>query len=140
MTSLLTSEVILNDKDYRKSTSKFFQKYTISKLEDLLFWDAINIDFENQTKENCGVINGNTWNIIKMYCIPRGVQIDYPKNNNTQAEILVNIILTKYNKYFRDWNIDYIVQVEKIYDIISKTIQLQKQELLRNDARFWTLL
>ncbi|MCJ1346957.1 hypothetical protein MMC31_005177, partial [Peltigera leucophlebia] len=111
MASSPNSEVILPDEDYRRFATDTFQEYARSDLEDSLLWDAINIDFEHWTIENWEAINGNTWNTIKKCCIPRGVWIDHPGNNDTRAEILKKLVSTKYDEDLKDWDMECIEQV-----------------------------
>lgn len=51
MTSLSISKDILSNKYYCKIATNIFEKYTYLNFKDLLFWDVIYIDFEDQTKK-----------------------------------------------------------------------------------------
>lgn len=43
-----------------------------------------------------------------------------------ETKILVKFILIKYNNNHKNWNIDYIKQVENFFDKVLKTIQFWK--------------
>lgn len=43
---------------------------------------------------------------------------------------MLRLVWTKYDAKLKDWNLERIGQVEKIYGQVSTSIQLQKQELL----------
>lgn len=72
-----------SDNYYRKFVTNIFQDYALFEFQDPIPWDAINIDFENQTNENQKKLNGNSWSIIKKYCISCGIWIDESGDNDT---------------------------------------------------------
>lgn len=51
---------------------------------------------------------------VGKYCISCGVQINECKNKGTWSEILLKLILIKYDDNFTDSNMNWIKQVEKI--------------------------
>lgn len=132
MASSTISEVMPSDDHYRKFVTDTFQEYALSKLEDSILWGAINMDFENWTKENCERLNGNSWSIIRKCCIPRGVWIDEPGDNGTRSEILLKLVSTKHDTELKDWDINRIQEVEESYDNISRGIGRRKRKLLGN--------
>lgn len=70
-------------------------------------------------------MDGKIWSIIKVFYISCDVSIEDYKNNGSWSEILIKLIsTTKYNTKLKGWDIKCIIQVEKIYDQISRGIQL----------------
>ena len=133
MTSSPALEVIMSDKDYRQIATDTFQGYADEDFEGKLLWEAIKIDFEHWTKENWEAIDDSTWMTIKQHCIPRGVWIDHPGNNDTRSEILMKLVsATKYDIELKDWDMDRIKDVENTYGKVSRGIDLRIQALLGN--------
>lgn len=60
---------------------------------------------------------------MKKYYIFYYVWINHYRNNSSRSEILIKLVLTKYNNNLKDWDINRIKQVEKIYGKVSKNIQ-----------------
>ena len=89
------------------------------------------MDFKCWTKEQWDTtINGNTWSMITKYCIPRGIWIDSYKDDSSQSEILIKLVLApRYNVYLKDWDIDCINHVAKSYNKISRIIAYRLRHL-----------
>ena len=87
-------------------------------------------DFKNWTGKVWKRINGLTWSKIRKFCIPHGVWINEAEHNATQSEILLKLFSTKYDDDLMDLDMKQIKQVKKLYVLVSRGIQLQKQELL----------
>lgn len=61
--------------------------------------------------------------MIKQHCIFGDIQTNYYRNKSTQIEILIKFVLMEYNSDFKDWDINYIKQDEKVYDKVLRGIQ-----------------
>ena len=96
MTTSSTLQVIITDKNYCQIALNMFQGYAEQQLEGKLLWESIKMDFKLWTKEEWdAAINGNTWSMIKKYCIPRGVWIDSYEDDSSQSEILMKLVSGK---------------------------------------------
>ena len=51
MTTLPTSDIILNAKDYCQIAVNLFQRYAGNCIEGKSFWRSMKIDFKHWTKE-----------------------------------------------------------------------------------------
>ena len=77
MTTSLTLEITLNDKNYCQITIDNFQKYVNKDFEGTHLWKAIKIDLRFWTKKDWEAINATTWIIIEQYYIPFSVCINH---------------------------------------------------------------
>lgn len=108
MTNSLVLNVNPSDQSSLKFVIKIFQEHVFSKLENLLLWSVIHINFKNWTENIWEKLNGNTWSIIRRYNISCNIWIDEFEDNLTWSDILLKLILIKNNKELKDWAIDNI--------------------------------
>ena len=126
MTTSSTPQVIMTDKDYRQIALNTFQGYAEQELEGKLLWESIKMDFKLWTKKEWdAAINGNTWSMIKKYCIPWGIWIDCYEYDSNQSEILMKLVSAPtYDIDLKDWDMDRINEVTKTFGKISRGIHL----------------
>lgn len=61
---------------------------------------------------------------IKQQCVFYSIWINHHENNNIWSKILIKLVLTiKYNIKLKDWNIDYIKNIENIENTYNKILR-----------------
>lgn len=125
MTTLSTSEVPISDKNYCNIVINIFQGYTNDNLEGKPFWESIKIDFKDWTKKYQNAINSKTQSIIKAFQLLYGVWINDYKSQSSRSKILIKLVLaTKYDTKLKDWDMNYIKDIARIYSKVSRDIVL----------------
>ncbi len=139
---LISSDQKFRKKKQKMSTAKKLCKYVTAEfqgfaywnLEDLQLFHAIHNTFKNWPQYQWTAINDITWGTIKRCCILRAIWIDH-LTISSAPEIMVRLVWTRYDANLKDWDLERIRQVEEIYGQVSRGIQLQKQELLMQQAQ-----
>lgn len=90
------------------------------------------MNFKNQIKENWKRINSNIQNVIKNYNFVYNDSINELRDNSIWPKILLKLISIKYHNNLKNWNMNYIKYIERIYSKVLRGIQYQKEKLLGN--------